>query len=89
MKPDDVSQEAWDAADLVFEFSIHSTVDYRKYRTTIARAIMAAKAEERSWIISIIERFSKVTKDPGHFEYEDRLMRGVLARVVDAINSRT
>jgi hypothetical protein len=51
-KPDDVSQEAWDAAAV--------GVDYRdKRQVLIARAIMAAKAEELADCIAVVDPLIK------------------------------
>jgi hypothetical protein len=70
-KPNDVSQEAWDAAEpLIWEIDINdsdlygASVDSHSARTAIARAIMAAKEEEREECARIVEgRIELFTRD--------------------------
>lgn len=85
MKPDDVSQEAWDAAAGAIgvpedDTGWHLTGDLLE---PIARAIMAAKAEEREQIAVMI--------DSGSYDRKiwEETASDAMDNVVSAIRSRT
>lgn len=58
VKPEDIPQEIWDAADAIADSSVelHTRAEIDDLATKIARAIMAAVEEEREACAQIIER---------------------------------
>lgn len=70
-KPEDISQEDWDKAfywmdDGGFIAAFYSEDDEDALQRTIAKAIMAAKAEERQNCISVVLSFIKYGGDTHH-----------------------
>lgn len=77
MKPDDVSQEAWDAAGSAIAAAFAANSLGRKVSDVevIARAIDAAKAEEREEIARMAEEMGKVAGEEALMVFAD-IIRG-------------
>lgn len=65
-KPDDIPQDVWDAAgDYADELHLAGDCMFLESRKVIARAILAAKAEERQNAIGVVLSFERHHGEPG------------------------
>lgn len=95
MRPDDVTQEAWDSAQRWMEEGFFYNPSYPEdemtgLRRTIASAIMAAKAEEREACIAAAndERVLPFYVNPAEATEPDKAYDQAIDHVVDAIRNR-